>query len=558
MSRADCIQKILYSRFNVLFMQRLKILQISTWAGELALALCSTLRKTKELLRAQMWSRRDKFVTVTGLVWCWWFWVSLVMFDLACKVRLNLLSLGDPVTSCPMIGLLFLLHVLLMSAAQIELPTWIACYLLLLLICLFLNAEPTRNFTNNDGRMREWDERQRGDPLTFGMLVWQQLAACGCRGLNALSASSFLYLDQTLSWEKVLRIGRSLMYFLVFVCLDVALVPIAVAITALDSPMWQCILLCAPARCSWWEIGLGMLACTVLNVSWMCQHPPIPKNPWSIAMVTALSGAWVGPVVCALLKNIRAGEFDSAAMLRRLLPPQPWLISPLHLSFCQSSVKRCFRDGRDITTKLHSYNVIVCYHDGILFTLNNRTLYSALYNEIEEIAVLIVKKPLDWDRRPNRRFTAKPPYTFVHVRTEHDEMLYKIQKMIEDEDPGPYFSQPRLSGGLGVVIPALAFPGAEPSGPTGSGLVVLEVDNLINSKNRDNQESSLTNLLKKYCPQLHLEEVDGERSYARVRIRMEDEALIREVLKAIGRERGKRGMSIRVVPGSQIFESPRF
>lgn len=67
MSRADWIQKVLYSKFLVLFMQRLKYLQIST-AGELALALCSTLRKTKELLRAQIWSRRDKFVTVTGLV----------------------------------------------------------------------------------------------------------------------------------------------------------------------------------------------------------------------------------------------------------------------------------------------------------------------------------------------------------------------------------------------------------------------------------------------------------------------------------------------------------
>lgn len=103
MSRADWIQKVLYSKFLVLFMQRLKYLQIST-AGELALALCSTLRKTKELLRAQIWSRRDKFVTVTGLVWCWWFCESIVMqkdkprFDLTWKavLRLNPLSLGDP------------------------------------------------------------------------------------------------------------------------------------------------------------------------------------------------------------------------------------------------------------------------------------------------------------------------------------------------------------------------------------------------------------------------------------------------------------------------------
>ena len=438
-----------------------------------------------------------------------------------------------------------------MSAAQVALPTWIACYLLLFLICLFLNAETTRNFSNDDGGIQEWNGsgRERA-PLTFRMLVLQQLAACGCGGLNILNALWMWYLDQTHSaWEKVCCVGHLLMYFVVFVCLDVILVPIAVATAALHSPMWQCILLCAPARCSWWEMGLGMLACFVLAFYWMSQHPPLPENPWSIAMATALSGAWVGPVVCALLKNICAGEFDDAAMLRRLLPGQPWLMSPLHLSYCQASVKGWFRDGQGITTKLHSYNVIACYHDGILFTLNNRTLYSALHNEIEEIAVLIVKKPLDWDRR----FTAKPPYTFVHVRTNrHDETLCE---MLEDSNWCGAVVGAVVGPVDGIQLPAAAFPGAEPSGPP--GLVVLEVDRLINSKNRDNQESSLTNLLKEYCPKLHLEEVDGERSYARVRIRMEDEALVREVIKAIGRERGKRGMSIRVVQGSQIFESPR-
>lgn len=460
------------------------------------------------------------------------------LFDLTWKVvlRLKQLLLVDLVTSCPMIGLLFLLVVILMCAAQVALPTWIACSHLLFLICLFLNAEPTRNCIYNDGRIGEWNGRERV-PLTFGMLVLQQLAACGCGGLNArpnaLSAyGRFLYLGQTDSeLEKVWCIGHLLMYFVVFVCWDVALVPIAVARAALHSPMRQCIFLCAPARCSWWEIGLGMAACGGLALYGMSQNPPPPplKNPLSVAMVMTLPGAWAGPIVCAWFKTVRAGEVDdNTAVLRRLLPRQPWLMSPCHLGYCQDSVATCFRDGRDITTRLSSYSVIACYHDGILLTLNNRTLYSALYNGIEEIAVVIVKKPSDWDQR----FTAEPPYAFVHVRAR------VIPEALE--------------------LPALAFPGAEPSGPTGSGLVVLEVDKLINSKNRDNKESSLTNLLKKYCPQLHLEEVDGERSYARVRIRMEDEALIREVLKAIGRERGKRGMSIRVVEGSQIFESPRF
>ena len=50
---------------------------------------------------------------------------------------------------------------------------------------------------NNDARIREWNGRERA-PLTFRMLVLQQLAACGCGGLDALSAHrSFFNLDQT-------------------------------------------------------------------------------------------------------------------------------------------------------------------------------------------------------------------------------------------------------------------------------------------------------------------------------------------------------------------------
>lgn len=434
-----------------------------------------------------------------------------------------------------MIGLLLSLVVLSMSVDQFAEKTFIACYLSLFPICLFLPAQPTRLCTKNDGCVEEWNA-EGARSMTFEILVSQQLAAwkqlADARGFGGLNIENAPRIHQTHSaWERFLCIGLFLIYFVDFYFgiwfWEVALPPLAGVRAALQSPVPECILLCAPARFLWWEIGPGMLACFVLAFSSMIQITPFPKNPWPIAMAMALIGAWVVPILSALLKSLGAGE-SAAEMWLHLLPHQPWLMSPLHLGYCQDSVAGCFRDGRDITTRLRSYSVIACYHDGILLSLNNRTLYSALYNGIEEIAVVIVKKPFDWDRR----FTAKPPYT----RVRHDESEHYVAHALS--------------------LPAAAFPGAEPSGPTGS--MVLEVDRLINIKNRDNQESSLTNLLKKYCAQLHLEEVDGERSYARVRIRMEDEALIRGVLKAIGKERGKHGMSIRVVEGSRIFESPRF
>jgi len=106
-------------------------------------------------------------------------------------------------------------------------------------------------------------------------------------------------------------------------------------------------------------------------------------------------------------------------------------------------------------------------------------------------------------------------------------------------------------GAIEITIPAAAFP---TQGPQASGHVVLEVGGLIRTQR--GQRETLVDLIREINPGLIVSEAEGPRSYARVRVRIEDEEVTRELIKAIGRQRGRRP-NIKVVPGSRTFESPR-
>lgn len=102
-----------------------------------------------------------------------------------------------------------------------------------------------------------------------------------------------------------------------------------------------------------------------------------------------------------------------------------------------------------------------------------------------------------------------------------------------------------------IELPAAAFP---QNVPRPSGSVVIEVNNII--KPRQPQVETLVGLLRVRCPGFNVEDVEGERSYARARISLADEDVIRAVIKAIGRERRRR-VNIVEVSGTRVFLSPR-
>lgn len=101
------------------------------------------------------------------------------------------------------------------------------------------------------------------------------------------------------------------------------------------------------------------------------------------------------------------------------------------------------------------------------------------------------------------------------------------------------------------TIPADAFPS---TAPRAVGSVVLEVRNLIKPRRR--QVDTLVSLLRLRFPTLPVEEVSGERSFARIRVSLDTEAVAVAAIKLIAQESGKK-IDVREVPGTRVFNSPR-
>lgn len=125
-------------------------------------------------------------------------------------------------------------------------------------------------------------------------------------------------------------------------------------------------------------------------------------------------------------------------------------------------------------------------------------------------------------------------------------------------DVGPFVHEPEneleaqvIEQALSITIPPAAFPTSEPQA---SGHVVLEVGGLIRTQR--GQRETLVDLLKGLNPDLAASEIAGPRHYARARIKIEDEEVVREMIRAIGRQRGRRPI-IREVQGTRVFHSPR-
>eukprot|EP00928_Gymnodinium_smaydae_P025338 TRINITY_DN20218_c0_g1_i1.p1 TRINITY_DN20218_c0_g1~~TRINITY_DN20218_c0_g1_i1.p1 ORF type:complete len:564 (+),score=41.52 TRINITY_DN20218_c0_g1_i1:213-1694(+) len=88
--------------------------------------------------------------------------------------------------------------------------------------------------------------------------------------------------------------------------------------------------------------------------------------------------------------------------------------------------------------------------------------------------------------------------------------------------------------------------------PQPQGYVILEADRIVCT--RSGREETLCSLIRERCPNMNVVQPDGDRPYARVRVSLADEAVVRAVIKALARERGKRS-NVRVI--ERRFDSPR-
>jgi len=87
------------------------------------------------------------------------------------------------------------------------------------------------------------------------------------------------------------------------------------------------------------------------------------------------------------------------------------------------------------------------------------------------------------------------------------------------------------------------------------GSVVLECQRLIAA--RSNNSETLLTLLQDYSRFLNIEAYEGERSYARVRVSLQHENIVRSIIKGIAKERGKKRVTVRRIQGTLTFDSPR-
>lgn len=281
-------------------------------------------------------------------------------------------------------------------------------------------------------------------------------------------------------------------FLAVIVLWDLALLPIALSralLRSVDHP--ACMIICAPAYYTWPWVPIGMAAgfalCLMLGVSGSAVellHFLFPA---------AVAGAWPGALLGAFVEFcVDAGE----SFLVYLLPKEPLLLSPHQLLYSQDSIAAVFQDGQPVTQDRGGlYCICACFHNDRLFTLNNRTLYSAACNR-RLLKVTVVEKPSTW----SQRFTGHFPWTTVRVR-------------------GRTASGVPVAAELHALrVPAAAFP---QDVPRAQGHVTLEVNRLIKATRP--QVETLAQLICNRCPNLYIESVDGDRSYARVRIKMADE-----------------------------------
>lgn len=291
----------------------------------------------------------------------------------------------------------------------------------------------------------------------------------------------------------------------------------------------------------------------------------------AVFLVTVL-GAWIGPVCAAYLEAWTANSSSSSvdfwdAVYKALSQPTPMHISVKELRYSSKHILSRTQDRLVVQAPRNNYLIRAVFHHGFLFALDNYALYSACFNDVEEIPVYIVNKPKGFSRvvgslGSGDRFSSWFDIEVVYEESPGLAQLQLDASTLERFRPMtgriPWALRAEATSAMhpqagpareAVRVPAEAFTQREDL-PRGS--VVLVVDRLVKFGER------LVDLIRERHPRLGVEDPpQGRRSDASVRVPLGHEATVREAIKALGRERGKRSINIKAVPGTLVFDSPR-
>lgn len=236
----------------------------------------------------------------------------------------------------------------------------------------------------------------------------------------------------------------------------------------------------------------------------------------------------------------------------------PELVDPRLIRFSQNSIRSRFHDGSLVTGPPRSEQpqiaVVAIQHEGNpyteLFAVNNRTLFNAAYNGIDRLRVILIDKPSNWASRftctgggicitvcadlPQQQFDAYQdvlvePLVSIPLQQQFDEYLDALHEPL-------------------VTIPASSL---NPYEARGICFVVLEVRDLV----KPQRPETLFSILRAFSADINIQEVEGERSYARIHVDNQDTELITNI-KAIGKQRGKK-VVVREVGDLSPYDSPR-
>lgn len=164
------------------------------------------------------------------------------------------------------------------------------------------------------------------------------------------------------------------------------------------------------------------------------------------------------------------------------------------------------------------YTVVACVSNGALHCLNERTWFSAIQNEVVTVVVRVIEKPDDF------------PIAGLQGEQERDDVQVILCSATD----------------TAVRLPSELLD----TGRQVRGHVVLEASGLI----KPSAPQTLAALLRSWSPELEIEEYQGKRGYARVRVTARHEALACQIIKVIGRERRKH-VKIKEVPATREYDS---
>eukprot|EP00427_Karlodinium_veneficum_P004524 CAMPEP_0169165826 /NCGR_PEP_ID=MMETSP1015-20121227/59625_1 /TAXON_ID=342587 /ORGANISM="Karlodinium micrum, Strain CCMP2283" /LENGTH=314 /DNA_ID=CAMNT_0009238455 /DNA_START=216 /DNA_END=1160 /DNA_ORIENTATION=- len=302
-------------------------------------------------------------------------------------------------------------------------------------------------------------------------------------------------------------------------------------------------------------------------------------------MSLCLVGCWLGALGSALWAAVsdeecswsNAGDY----FMTQLLPREPIILGNDQLRYSSSTVAFESSHALFVYEARPMYSTCAFFYQGRLFTTDNDVLYAARLNSVEHLKVTILRPfglvpETAADGTHGNQVSIRLFFKFEEI-LKHALLAFEMVGRLRGQDSSLEAARKILNdycslrsfvrfvmavideqtpkppeGGcqpLALILPADAFPTDD---PRPRGHVILEVDQIINA--RAGRNETLCNLIAERCPRIEISEPEGVRAYARVKLPIADESIVRAVIKQIARERGKR-TNIKLV--EQQFYSPR-